>query len=109
MTQAWKGDAEGGRLIFVLGFKGGPLKLCISKCDFSGPSPPVLYDQSLRVIPVCNADLKFSCIVYVLTVCFFMQLVAGKNKHLSFFGILISYQILFVFVSCIDKALSYVQ
>ena len=27
--------------------KGGPLKLCLSKFDFSGPPPPVLYDQSL--------------------------------------------------------------
>ena len=24
MTQAWEGDAGGGSLIFVLGFKGGP-------------------------------------------------------------------------------------
>ena len=64
--------------------------------------------SGFRVIPVCNADLKFSCIVDVLGVCFFMELIAGKNKHLSFFGILISYQILFVFV-CIDKTLSHVQ
>ena len=32
--------------------KGGPLKLCLSKFDFSGPPPPVLYDQSLIVIAI---------------------------------------------------------
>ena len=70
MTQAWEGKA-GGVLVFkggphfiLINLKGGPLKLCLSKFDFSGPPPPVLYDQSLRGFKqqtdfiTCNSNNK---------------------------------------------------